>query len=169
VVPAVRGAAVIVLGIDPGLSGAVAIMAQIGMEIHDMPTLALTRGGKNKREIDAALLADLIERGKPDHAFVEQVWAMPGQGVSGMFAFGKAYGIVIGILAALQIPVTFVPAQTWKKALRVPAAKDGARARASELLPTAAHYWTRVRDSGRAESALLSLYGANSLNGSIPK
>jgi crossover junction endodeoxyribonuclease RuvC len=151
----------IIAGIDPGLSGAVAFFDdQRFLGVNGMPTLALVRGGKNKREIDTAILADLIEQAKPGHAFVENVGAMPGQGVSSVFAFGKAFGIVIGVLAALQVPVTFVSAARWKKALGVPAAKDGARARASQLLPGAACNWPLAKDDGKAEAAMIALYGA---------
>lgn len=76
-----------------------------------------------------------------------------------MFAFGKAYGTLRGVVAALGIPMTVVSPVTWKRALGVPAAKDGARARASQLLPDAAAHWQRVKDHGRAEAALIALYG----------
>lgn len=156
----------LIAGIDPGLSGAVAFLdAASGavIDIADMPTLALARGGKNKRELDAHALARLIRERPIDHAFAELVGAMPGQGVSSVFAFGKSFGMLIGILAALEVPMTFVAAATWKRALGVPAAKDGARARASQLMPTAAHHWTRVRDDGRAEAALIGHFGLRSL------
>lgn len=154
----------IVLGIDPGLSGAVAVWRDGAIEIHDMPVLEIVRGGKGKRDLDAAVLADCIEATKAQHAFLEQVWSMPGDGKrpvpgSHSFAFGKSFGIVIGILATLDIPFTLVPAARWKKAMQVPASKDGARARASQLMPKVAHYWPRVRDDGRAEAALIALYG----------
>lgn len=157
----------LVLGIDPGLGGATAFINPVGgVTVDDMPTLALIRGGKNKREIDAAMLADRIEfyaKRYDMKAVVEQVWSMPGQGVSAVFAFGRAYGIVIGVLAALDIPVTFVAPQRWKKALQVPAAKDGARARASQLMPSAACNWPLVKHDGRAEAALIAYYGLREL------
>src|SRR5258708_45591 len=126
----------IIAGLDPGLSGAVALLdtADGSVDVFDVPTLALTRGGKNKREVDSHALVRLLGR-RIGHAFIERVGAMPGQGVSGVFAFGKAYGIAIGILATLGTPMTFVSPVTWKRALQVPAAKDGARARASQLMP----------------------------------
>lgn len=157
----------IVTGIDPGLSGAIAWLdAATGevVDIADMPTLALSRGGKAKRELDAHSLARLIGERQPGHAFVELVNAMPRQGVSSVFAFGKSYGITIGILTTLGIPMTFVAPAVWKRALGVPAAKDGARARASQLLPAAAHFWPLVKHDGRAEAALIAHYGLLSLN-----
>jgi len=156
----------IICGIDPGLSGALAMLdARTGeLRVFDMPTFALARGGKNKREIDVVGLANLIAADRhPGHTFIEQVGAMPGQGVSGVFAFGKAYGIIIGVLAARGVPMTFVNPRVWKKALGVPAAKDGARARASQLMPTSAFWWPLVKHDGRAEAALIALYGRQSL------
>src|SRR6185312_14199829 len=140
------------LGIDCGLSGALAFMDAVPgsmPRVHDMPTLSLTRGGKNKREIDAHVLVDLLGAQTIGHAFVELAGPRPLQNVSGVFSSGKGYGIVIGVLATLGVPFTF----------GVPAAKDGARARASQLMPGAAHQWQRVKDDGRAESALISLWG----------
>jgi crossover junction endodeoxyribonuclease RuvC len=156
----------IIAGIDPGLSGAVAFLGAVSgatLDIVDMPTLALSRGGKNKREVDAHSLARLIGDRRPGLAFVELVGAMPGQGVSSMFAFGRAYGITIGVLAAREVPMTFDPPAPWKRALCVPAAKDGSRARASQLLPAAAHHWPLVKHDGRAEAALIAYYGLRQL------
>ena len=152
----------IVCGIDPGLSGAICLLDTEGTFcINDMPVHALTRGGKNKRELDARRLATLLS-GRFGHAFVEQVGSMPGQGVSSVFAFGKSYGIVLGILAAHGVPLTLVSPVKWKRALQVPASKDGARARASQLLPHAAGEWPLVKHAGRAEAALIALYGLRS-------
>lgn len=153
----------ITLGIDPGLSGAIAFLdlAAGRLEVHDVPTFTLGRGGKMKREVDTVGLARLIDAGGPiSHAYVEQVGAMPGQGVASMFAFGKVFGIILGILAAGFVPLTLVTPQKWKRALGVPAEKDGARARASQLLPAHAALWTRVKDDGRAEAAMIALWGA---------
>ena len=157
----------IVLAIDPGLSGAIAILGPSldDLTIHDMPVHVLARGGKAKRDIDVATLARTLVSDGAEHAFVEQVGAMPGQGVASTFAFGKGYGIVLGALAALSVPVTTVPPQRWKKALGVPAGKDAARARASQLMPRHAHHWPLKKHDGRAEAALIALYGWKEMNG----
>ena len=126
--------------------------------------MAPGRGGKTKRELDTHALARLIGDRRPGHAFVELVGAMPGQGVSSVFAFGKSFGVVIGVPAALGVPFTLISPQVWKGALGVSAGKDGARARASQLMPAAAHHWTRVRDDERAESALIGMYGLRQLD-----
>ena len=156
----------VVLGIDPGLSGALAFLdAGIDVDVVDMPTLRLSRSGKARRELDLANLARLIDERATSirHAFVELAGARPGQGVASMFSFGRSYGAILGILSANFLPITTVAPGRWKRALSVPAAKDGARARASELLPRAAHHWPLTSHAGRAEAALIALWGAREL------
>jgi crossover junction endodeoxyribonuclease RuvC len=157
-----------IVGIDPGLSGALFFLDPgnpSNGEAVDIPTHTLTRGGKQKREVDIAGLIAVLAMRPLTHAFIEQVGAMPGQGVSGVFAFGKCYGVVLGVIAARSIPLSLVPPVRWKRALGVPRAKDGARARASQLLPEAASQWPLKKHDGRAEAALIALYGARELNG----
>jgi hypothetical protein len=159
----------IILGVDPGLGGALFLMDTDGSysSAYDMPTFIVPRGGKNKRDIDARVLASALwgyHRLPIGHAFVEAVNAMPGQGVTSMFAFGKAYGIILGIIAAYGVPYTLVSPAKWKKALQVPASKDGARARASQLLPHCAEHWPLKKHEARAEAALLCHYGHMSLD-----
>jgi crossover junction endodeoxyribonuclease RuvC len=149
-----------ILGIDPGLSGAIAALSERGhLVIHDMPTLSIERGGKTKRTINAAALAGTIRELAPARAVIERVGAMPGQGVTSMFAFGRSLGIVEGIIGALNIPVSYVAPRTWQGALKVPKGKDGARLRASEMMPAYAALWHRKRDDGRADAALIALWG----------
>ena len=154
-----------ILSVDPGLSGALAFMDVDGnIETIDMPVHRLKRNGKTKREVDRYELARIIDAHAPiSHAFVEQVGAMPGQGVSSVFQFGRSLGIVEGVLAANFIPTDYVTPRKWRSALGVRAGKDGSRARASELMPRHAGQWIRVKDDGRAEAALIALYGAREL------
>jgi crossover junction endodeoxyribonuclease RuvC len=157
------------LGVDPGLSGALFFLdpaCPLTGEAVDLPTHMLTRGGKKKREVDIAGLIGILAARSITHAFVEQVGAMPGQGVSSVFAFGKTFGILLGIIAARSIPLTLVPPVRWKRAMHVPKDKDSARARASQLLPSAANQWPLRKHDGRAEAALIALYGARELSGS---
>lgn len=158
----------LIVGIDPGFGGAIARFdtsaPDYSLEVWDMPVHVLRRGGKVKRDVDPYALVAILRDQKVDHCFIELVNAMPGQGVSSVFAFGKAYGMAICAVACVGIPLTLVPPKTWKKALTVPAAKDGARARASQLLPGGADRWQLVKHDGRAEAALIALYGARSLN-----
>lgn len=150
-----------ILGIDPGAKGAVCFFDPQGgaFEVHDTPTIMVKRGTTNKVEINPQALAAIIKLQPVRHAVIEKVGAMPKQGVSSMFQFGRSVGMIEGVLAALTIPVTFVTPQAWRKALNVREGKDGSRARACELFPKYAHLFARVKDDGRAEAALIAYFG----------
>jgi crossover junction endodeoxyribonuclease RuvC len=152
----------VILAIDPGASGALAFFnPETGMlDVEDMPTLEVKRGNKIKREISPQMLAGIIASRKPDRAIIELVGAMPGQGVTSMFAFGKSYGLCIGICSGLQIPVEHVTPQKWKKAVGAREGKDGNRMRAAEVFPGYAHLFRRVKDDGRADAALIAFWAA---------
>jgi crossover junction endodeoxyribonuclease RuvC len=152
-----------ILGIDPGASGAlVCLCTKTGvLDVFDMPTVQIKRGTRLVRQVNAALLVDIIKEAKPDRAFVEAVHAMPGQGVSSMFAFGRALGVIEGALAGLNISQTLVPPAEWTKHMRVKGGKDGARNRAIELYPIHSNLFARVKDDGRADAALIATYGAS--------
>jgi crossover junction endodeoxyribonuclease RuvC len=149
-----------ILGIDPGLSGALALLTSLGeLTVDDMPTVEIERGGKSKRELDTAALCSLIREMAPSHAVLERVGARPGQGVTSMFAFGRSCGQIEGAIAARRVPLSYVAPPTWRRALSVPVGKDGSRLRASQVLPAHAERWRRVKDDGRAEAALIALWG----------
>ena len=152
-----------ILGIDPGASGALCLLdTELNwLFVHDMPVVEVKRGSRNVRQVQPALLVSLIEQLSPSSAIVERVSAMPGQGVSSMFAFGRAAGVVEGALAGLGVPYTDVPPATWIKAMGVRGGKDGARNRAMELWPKQAELFKRVKDDGRADAALIAAYGTN--------
>lgn len=147
----------IILGVDPGLSGAAAFVNSDGkmLDCFDLPVAG---EGKSAR-IDAANLANLIRAVAPARAVVELVGAMPGQGVSSMFRFGQATGVVAGVLGALGIPVEWVPPARWKKTMRLGSDKEGSRLRALETWPEHAKEFARKKDHGRAEAALIALFG----------
>lgn len=152
------------IGIDPGLSGAIAVLNDdLSLAaVYDMPVMAL-RPGKN--QVNAAELAKLIMDSAVDYsrrlkpvAYLEQVSAMPGQGVSGMFSFGTSYGIVQGVLAALGVPVVLVRPQAWKSRAGLKGTeKDMARTVAQRLYPAAD--LSRKKDIGRADSILIARFG----------
>lgn len=149
------------IGVDPGLSGAVAWLTDEGhlIETRDLPVA-------NGALMPAVLASWLREHGRqPFHAFLERVAARPGAGVSGMFNFGRGYGQIEGVLSTLGVAVTLVTPAKWKGSLRIPADKSASRARAAQLWPGLAGTFARVKDDGRAEAALIGLYGANSLHG----
>jgi crossover junction endodeoxyribonuclease RuvC len=150
-----------ILGIDPGLNGALAFFdyEKGQLTVFDMPVHEVERNGKAKREVSPQRLAMLVRGIDVRRAIVEKVAARPGQGVTSMFAFGRSFGVVEGVLAALNIPVTYVTPQQWRKAMQVREGKDGSRQRAAELLPKYADQFALKKWDGRAEAALISYWG----------
>jgi len=150
------------IGVDPGAGGAVAILNDVGglVQVFDMPSLQMTVAGKAKRRVSPEMLAAELRLVAPqvNVACVEQVSAMPGQGVSSMFTFGQAYGMVLGVLAGLYIPARTVPPAKWKRDLKLNTGKDAARAEAARRWPAQAGEFRRVKDDGRAEAALLAVW-----------
>jgi len=155
------------VGIDPGLSGAIAVfdLKNGKLTIHDMPTMEIRVGKSNKNVISERQLVTILDEPKGAVAFCEKVNAMPGQGVTSMFNFGMGFGIVRGVLAALGYGYTLVTPAQWKKKLGVPQGKDGSRHRAMELFPAYAELFRRKKDDGRAEAALIAYWGAVHFDG----
>lgn len=141
------------LGIDPGASGALVLLEgdQI-LGVNDMPTIMV----KGRAKVAAASVADVIANHQPDQIVLEDVGAMPGQGVSSMFSFGRGVGVLEGVIAALGYPLVMVRPAKWKRDAGVPADKDAARLMATRLWPDWAAYFARKKDDGRAEAALLA-------------
>lgn len=156
------------MGIDPGYSGAIAVLEfdrptkQItSLRMHDMPVYYKEN---NRKTIDiAGLKVILMEQGNVDHIMIEQVASRPGDGPVGAFSFGTGYGILLGLCAGMNLPHTTVLPTVWKKDLSVPANKDEARARASQLLPLYSSFWLLKKHDGRAEAALIALHGIRKL------
>ncbi len=153
------------IGIDPGLSGALAFRSGEEMSVLPMPVLTITKSKGVRRVLDLTALANIIDDKTKNAArvsvFIERVASMPKQGVASMFSFGESYGAIKGIIAANFLPMTLVTPRTWKSKLKVSSNKDDARYRASQLMPRFAHLWTRRKDDGMAEAALIALYGQN--------
>lgn len=149
----------IIVAIDPGFTGAIAFFrpAMWLMEVYDMPVVPNKKG---KNEIDLHNLHELLtpEDDKPHHAIVEQVAAMRGQGVTSMFRFGQGFGAIQMGLAAHQIPTDYVTPAKWKKHFGLSRDKGASRGLAMQKFPAIADKFKRVKDDGRAESALLALY-----------
>ena len=149
----------IVLSVDPGLSGALAVFDGDDLiVVLDMPTHELTRNGKAKRQISASALAGIFTQHDPRHVIVEKVSAMPGNGATSMFSFGRSLGIIEGIIAAYNIPVTYVTPGVWTKGIGRGAGKDASRARACELYPSHQKQFARVKDDGRADAVLIGAW-----------
>lgn len=148
----------IIMGIDPGISGAVAFyfpMVPNRMSVDDVPVVC--------GEINGYELARLIKIHRPTLAVIERVGAMPGNGGVSMFNFGRAYGDVRGVVSALDVPMHFVTPQKWKKHFGLSSDKEQSRLRAIRTFPAAAESFKLKKHDGRAEAALLALYGAEVL------
>lgn len=148
-----------IVGIDPGCSGALVVLGNAGevLGMLNMPTLKV---GTKSRVNGAAVAAWLREQGAVRHAYLEQVGAMPGQGVSSMFTFGHAAGVVEGVLQGLGIPYSLVTPQAWKKrAGLVGTDKDAARSRAIQLYPDLRVLDSKAKGQAVADAILIARHG----------
>lgn len=150
------------LGIDPGLSGAVAVLAADGalIAVYDTPTLTLQVARGTRREYHLPGVVTLLQpyAGPGAHALIEESQAMPGQGVRSMFTTGLGFGVWLGILTALAIPYTRIRPADWKRPLGLLGKdKEASRLKATQLFPRADLH--RKLDHGRAEALLLAWYG----------
>jgi hypothetical protein len=151
-----------VMGVDPGLSGAIAfyfVGHPHGVSVDDVPVA----GG----QVDPVALTALIRNFAPAVAIVELVHSMPKQGVASSFNFGVAFGCVRGVIGALQVPVHLVTPGKWKKHFRLTSDKEQSRELAIRLFPGSAFQFNRKKHHGRAEAALLARYGAEMLGGAL--
>ena len=151
-----------VLGVDIGALGAIALLEDNGqlVDVWDMPTLR--DGPKNRRTVNAPLLAEIIYKSHATRAFVERVGPRPMEGAVSAFAFGDAKGVVRGCLAAAAIPTIFITPVQWKRIVGVPPGKDMkdmARSNAINRWPAKAELFKRKMDDGRAEAALIAIAG----------
>jgi crossover junction endodeoxyribonuclease RuvC len=152
----------IIIGIDPGISGAISIIENKKiLEVYDVPTMI--DGKKNKRQINSAQVTNIIKEriinGKEVVVVVEQVNAMPGQGVTSMFNFGQSFGVIKGICAALGLPIYFVRPSKWKKHFNlIKTNKDASRTKVIEAYPEISSKLHRKKDSNRADAILIGLY-----------
>jgi crossover junction endodeoxyribonuclease RuvC len=145
-----------IVGIDPGISGAFALLVGGQIEqIIDMPTI-MVRG---RARVTAAGVVDNLVGLNPHRVVIEEVGVMPRQGIASGFSFGYGAGILEGVCAALGHPVTMVRPNVWKREANVPADKGAARMMATRLWPDHANLFARVKDDGRAEAALLARWG----------
>lgn len=151
-----------ILGVDPGLSGCMAMLYNGAVNVFDIPTTTRTVNKKEKRQIDPYQLSAWLEIQRPliKFAVVERVGTMPGQGVTSAFNFGFTTGCIHGIIAACGIEIRTVPPQVWKRKYGLLGQnKDASRGEASRRFPQFTHLWQLKKHDGRAEAALLALYG----------
>lgn len=151
----------IILGIDPGISGAVAYYdtnLEKVTHVCDMPTEMIEVSGKPRPRVSAHGVRDLLWTSGANHMAIEKVGGLPGQSGSASFNFGRGVGVIIGSAVAFDFQIEEVAPVTWKAKLRVPKDKVAAASRASEIIPHLAHEWRTKSRADRAEAALIAVY-----------
>lgn len=148
-----------ILGIDPGASGALALIDGSSLTVVDMPSLKIRRGKSDKSEVDGYTLGKVLAELRPDVAYIELVGGIQGQSASSAFNFGRAAGAPEYQLQMMGVRVERVAPVRWKRALKLNPGKDGARSTAMKLWPGMAALFKRVKDADRAEAALIAEFG----------
>ena len=154
----------LIIGIDPGITGSICFFEDGKIiDVVEMPNMA--EGKKNKRQVNGAQIYHEISKRiknlekKDIKAVIEQVAAMPGQGVTSMFNFGQSFGVLKGICAAMQIPMYFVRPAKWKKYFNlINSEKDASRTKAIEIFPHFSAQLSRKKDSNKADAILISSF-----------
>lgn len=154
----------LIIGIDPGISGSICFFEDGKiLDVIEMPTM--TEGKKNKRQVNGAqifneILRKLEETDKQNvRVIIEQVSAMPGQGVTSMFNFGQSFGILKGICSAMQLPMYFVRPAKWKKYFNlINSEKDASRTKAIEVFPYYSSELSKKKDSNKADAILIASF-----------
>ena len=155
----------IIIGIDPGITGAISILENKKViEVYDTPTMI--DGKKNKRQVNGAQITNIIkEKLKTDKevvAVVEHVNAMPGQGVTSMFNFGQSFGVLKGICSAMQLSMFFIRPAKWKKYFGlIKTEKDASRTKVIEIFPYISSELSRKKDSNKADAVLIASFFYN--------
>ena len=153
----------LIIGIDPGISGSICFFEDGKiLEVIEMPVM--TEGKKNKKQVNGAqiyneFLKRINNKGDQTRVVIEQVSAMPGQGVTSMFNFGQSYGILKGICSAMQLPMFFVRPTKWKKYFNlINSQKDASRTRAIEIFPYFSSQLSKKKDSNKADAILIASF-----------
>ena len=154
----------IVIGIDPGISGSICFFENGKiLDVIEMPTM--TEGKKNKRQVNGSQIFNEISQRihkSEKHeirVIIEQVSAMPGQGVTSMFNFGQSFGILKGICSSMQLPMYFVRPAKWKKYFNlINSQKDASRTKAIEIFPYFSRQLSKKKDSNKADAILISSF-----------
>ena len=153
----------IIIGIDPGINGAISILENKKIiDVFDTPTMI--DGKKNKKQVNGSQVSNIIKErlnnnNKEIVVVVEHVNAMPGQGVTSMFNFGQSFGVIKGICSALSIPIYFVRPTKWKKYFNlIKTNKDASRTKVIEVYPEISSQLSRKKDSNKADAILIARY-----------
>ena len=154
----------LIIGIDPGISGSICFLKDGKiLDVIEMPTM--TEGKKNKRQVNGSQIYNEILRrinstNKENvRVVIEQVSAMPGQGVTSMFNFGQSFGILKGICSAMHLPVYYVRPAKWKKYFNlINSEKDASRTRAIEIFPYFSSQLSKKKDNNKADAILIASF-----------
>ena len=153
----------LIIGIDPGISGSICFFKDGRiLEVIEMPVM--TEGKKNKKQVNGAqiyneFLKRINKKEDEIRVVIEQVSAMPGQGVTSMFNFGQSFGILKGICSAMQLPMFFVRPAKWKKYFNlINSKKDASRTRAIEIFPYFSTQLSKKKDSNKADAILIASF-----------
>ena len=154
----------LIIGIDPGISGSICFLLDGKiLEVLDMPTMA--DGKKNKKQINGSQIYNEINRvinkiqNQEVRVVIEQVSAMPGQGVTSMFNFGQSFGILKGICSAMKLPMYFVRPAKWKKYFNlINSEKDASRTKAIEIFPYFSQELSKKKDANKADAILIASF-----------
>ena len=154
----------LIIGIDPGISGSICFFEDGKiLDVIEMPTM--TEGKKNKKQVNGSQIYNEILKKvnkletNDIRVIVEQVSAMPGQGVTSMFNFGQSFGILKGICSAMQLPIYFVRPAKWKKYFNlINSEKDASRTRAIEIFPYFSSQLSKKKDSNKADAILIASF-----------
>ena len=154
----------LIIGIDPGISGSICFFDDGHIiDVIDMPTMI--DGKKNKKQVNGSQIFNEISKRVQKkekqniRVIIEQVSAMPGQGVTSMFNFGQSFGILKGICSAMQLPMYFVRPTKWKKYFNlINSEKDASRTRAIEIFPYFSPQLSKKKDSNKADAILIASF-----------
>tara|TARA_B100001287_G_scaffold180262_1_gene151989 strand:+ start:694 stop:1188 length:495 start_codon:yes stop_codon:yes gene_type:complete len=154
----------LIIGIDPGISGSICFLKDGKiLDVVEMPTM--TDGKKNKRQVNGSQIYNEISKrinraeNQDIRVVIEQVSAMPGQGVTSMFNFGQSFGILKGLCSAMQLPMYFVRPAKWKKYFNlINSEKDASRTRAIEIFPYFSSQLSKKKDSNKADAILIASF-----------
>ena len=154
----------LIIGIDPGISGSICFFEDGKiLDVIEMPTMA--EGKKNKKQVNGSqIYNEILKRttkikNNEIRIVIEQVSAMPGQGVTSMFNFGQSFGILKGISSAMQLPMYFVRPAKWKKYFNlINSEKDASRTKAIEIFPYFSSNLSKKKDSNKADAILIASF-----------
>ena len=154
----------LIIGIDPGISGSICFFEDGKIiDVIEMPTM--TDGKKNKKQVNGSQIYNEIsnrikqQEKQNVRVVIEQVSAMPGQGVTSMFNFGQSFGILKGICSAMQLPMYFVRPAKWKKYFGlIKSEKDASRTKAIEMFPYFSSQLSKKKDSNKADAILIASF-----------